>query len=280
MGGHCYLTLACTATFLLTVLQSTTQVSGHRCFVCAPSPRKAIDNQELGKMFGNTQIHKCSQYHRSRKHEFIQECPKESTGCLTKFEDGSVMRTCAPISVDDCKEANGVTYCYCRSPLCNTPDKKLSDPRSSFQKNTVSNHEEESDGLTINTASAQMSVSDHDDEDLLEGSGDYDDTYYPEDYHEEEEYADYSDQTDPPPFIVDETDLYKKPETEVVHKNHVEDIDFDDENNDQDYLDVKRKHHNRQHNYFNNAPKLNSGINILTISGLLVLLLQQLRNKV
>ena len=37
-------------------------------------------------MFGDTKIPKCSHYHNSRRHDFIQECPKDSKGCLTQFE--------------------------------------------------------------------------------------------------------------------------------------------------------------------------------------------------
>ena len=38
------------------------------------------------------------------------------------------MRSCAPIAIDDCKEANGINYCYCKKEGCNTPERKLSDP--------------------------------------------------------------------------------------------------------------------------------------------------------
>ena len=56
--------------------------------------------------------------------------------------DGSMLRTCASIGVDDCETANGVTYCYCKNELCNNPSKKLSNPNpgsgllSSPQKST------------------------------------------------------------------------------------------------------------------------------------------------
>ena len=38
------------------------------------------------------------------------------------------MRSCAPIAIEDCKEANGINYCYCKKEGCNTPERKLSDP--------------------------------------------------------------------------------------------------------------------------------------------------------
>ena len=47
---------------------------------------------------------------------------------LLLIADGSMLRTCAPIGVDDCETANGVTYCYCKNELCNNPSKKLSNP--------------------------------------------------------------------------------------------------------------------------------------------------------
>ena len=69
------------------------QLSGqrHRCFVCAPNTRKYADFQELKKMFGDTKIPKCSHYHNSRRHDFIQECPKDSKGCLTQFEGDNTL---------------------------------------------------------------------------------------------------------------------------------------------------------------------------------------------
>ena len=44
------------------------------------------------------------------------------------FTDGSILRTCAPIAIDDCEVANGVTYCYCKNELCNKPGRRLPDP--------------------------------------------------------------------------------------------------------------------------------------------------------
>ena len=43
-------------------------------------------------------------------------------------ENGSIMRTCAPIAIEDCKKANGINYCYCKKEGCNTPERRLSDP--------------------------------------------------------------------------------------------------------------------------------------------------------
>ena len=88
--------------------------------------------------------------------------------------------------MEDCKEVNKVTYCYCSTPLCNTPDRLLSspnmaDPPSAFHASN---------------------------DDNSEGSGDYfssDD----EDYADEDDYDDYhydSEEgfTEPPPSTKEE----------------------------------------------------------------------------
>ena len=61
------------------------------------------------------------------------------------FSDGSVMRTCAKVSLNDCKQANGVTYCYCKNELCNNPSRKL----DSHVSGVASNHEPANLGLQI-----------------------------------------------------------------------------------------------------------------------------------
>ena len=35
------------------------------------------------------------------------------------------MRTCAHVSISDCKTANNVQYCYCETQACNSPDRHL-----------------------------------------------------------------------------------------------------------------------------------------------------------
>ena len=76
------------------------------------------------------------------------------------------MRTCAPIAIEDCKEANGINYCYCKKEGCNTPENK--DTSSS-----LGGYEEDSDKSFIRY---------FEDEDLDEGSGDWGDFYY-DDYN-------------------------------------------------------------------------------------------------
>ena len=55
------------------------------------------------------------------------------------------MRTCAKVSLNDCKQANGVTYCYCKNELCNNPSRKL----DTHVSGVASNHEPANLGLQI-----------------------------------------------------------------------------------------------------------------------------------
>ena len=126
------------------------------------------------------------------------------------------MRSCAPIAIEDCKEANGINYCYCKKEGCNTPERKLSDPHKP--------------GLGHSQAAARISPDQSfgryfdDDEDLGEGSGQWGEFYY-DDYNynigigssedsdyrphdrdtDDTEYGegahDDSDLTEPPPYL-------------------------------------------------------------------------------
>ena len=48
------------------------------------------------------------------------------------------MRTCAHVSISDCKTANNVQYCYCDTQACNSPDRHLAPVVSSSR----SSHEQ------------------------------------------------------------------------------------------------------------------------------------------
>lgn len=114
----------------IVIVVFTHEVSSHRCYVCAPShshKKHTNDYLKLKKEFPDSKIRKCSEFHKSIKDDFIKECSKGVKGCLTKFEAGSVMRSCAQpgVSVDDCKDANGITYCYCKNNECNSAEKKI-----------------------------------------------------------------------------------------------------------------------------------------------------------
>ena len=64
---------------------------GHKCFVCAPDLPKRTNHHELKNMFGSIRIPKCSHFQSSRKSEYIQNCPKETMGCITQFEGELVL---------------------------------------------------------------------------------------------------------------------------------------------------------------------------------------------
>merc|ERR1712223_465403 len=188
-------------------------------------------------MFGERKIPKCSHYHKSRHHEFIQECPKDSEGCLTQFEGhylqyhGSMLRTCASIGVDDCETANGVTYCYCKNELCNNPSKKLSNPNpgsgllSSPQKSDLL--------IDTNRQNIEDDVMDKEEvHHFDEGSGWYDEYHYSDDSDDTDYGPEDEDQTEPPLYITEENDLYPSRNTEVVRGNK-DDFGFVEEPNNQ-----------------------------------------------
>jgi len=199
---------------LLVVLATLTS-SGrcHKCYVCAPDNGKLEDITQLKKFFPHAHIPPCSKYKPHLKDQFLLECPaSSSSGCLTKFEEDSVMRTCAPISFDECKTANSVQYCYCAQPGCNSPARKL----SSGSEVLVSSVGSASAGHSAPAFASQIGTNwPQDDEDSVEGSADWGDFYYDEyNYGEEMEggvrlegFDDaeggdaWEDVTDPPPYL-------------------------------------------------------------------------------
>jgi len=195
----------------------------HKCFVCGPDSGKYEDDLELKRNFPDSKVPLCSTYGPKMRDAFIRDCPTNMKGCLTKIEaGGSIMRNCAKHGIDDCKEANGVTYCYCSSDKCNTPDRRLSDPSPSHPSPRP--HDDFA-------PHAQSQMSPPDDEDNEEGSAGwasfyydnyYDEHYdlgeYPRGFHgdtvEGDDPGDYADVTEPPPFIQNELER----ETHLINK--------------------------------------------------------------
>jgi len=224
-----------TGSVLLIVFQIIQSVSSFKCYVCAPDKGKPEDIYTLKKSFPDHSVQYCSTYTADSINKFLLECPSGGSGCLTKFEaNGSVMRNCAPIAFEECKEANGVNYCYCKNEGCNTPDRRLSDP---YPNNFNSSK------LGEAKAAARVSTSDKsftryfDDEDFVEGSGDWGDFYYddynyldrsydyPETYGDDEDGVDGvegafdgSDVTDPPPYLDLEYPVEHKVDADAKHK--------------------------------------------------------------
>jgi len=220
------------AKFIL-ILPFIQSAIGHKCYVCGPDNEKPEDILQLKRNFPDRKIPLCSGYKSSLQQEYLIDCPAGSNGCLTKFEDdGSVMRTCAKIGIDDCKEANSVNYCYCSKEGCNTPERLLSPsvgwrPDDHIQPRPRQGHE-------IDFSAPRIQHPPIDDEDSVggvEGSGDEDDwgnfyydSYYDTMYdkntvwHYDTGFADFEgfdsdtepdspdegEITEPPPFIQQE----------------------------------------------------------------------------
>lgn len=110
------------STLLATLLtcEVLAPVGGNQCYVCHSDIPE--DNRQLRKTFpGDKSFPACSSFTLSSDlSRFMRTCP-ESGSCLTKTsQEGGVMRTCSRVRVvDDCKVANGVTYCYCNTDNCN-----------------------------------------------------------------------------------------------------------------------------------------------------------------
>ena len=108
------------------------------------------------------------------------------------------MRECSRVGIDDCKEANGVTYCYCRGNMCNTPERKLLDVKELYTPSKNMMSIEGSADYSLPGFSAQNLHYLHDDEDLSsdsEGSGDeYAEFYYDDYMYDKELLGEYHDQ--------------------------------------------------------------------------------------
>nr|CAI5849317.1 unnamed protein product [Callosobruchus analis] len=80
------------------------------------------------------------------KEMFSKQCNPSDQACLIKIEGRKRVRTCEKEKIEDCKIANGVKYCFCTTDLCNDNETRFSTPT--------------------------------DDEDILEGSGSENDSYF------------------------------------------------------------------------------------------------------
>ena len=173
------------------------------------------------------------------------------------FLANSITRQCSKVAINDCQEANGVTYCYCMNDACNNPDRKLDDPapgqlltsssddhKSNYMKSRdpsmdklISIGTGFSDDEDIRIVNKNKRIVHHhsrpeDDEEEDEGSGDVD--YYGELYYAEsdENYPDYSDTTDrneSNDLIIEEAPYDKSIIEQVIEESKLDEIDFDEE---------------------------------------------------
>ena len=204
-----------------------------------------------------------------------------------------MLRTCATVSREDCKEEkSGETFCYCNNDLCNTPDRKLSDPRfiapSHLRREGVARALQS--GSSLNSATS-------DDEDLTknrssEGSGDgdsedyYDATYFGEYEDDDEDSNDGRDTpaasppgdvdvTEPPPFIVEEEIAKWKPKdgeknvdkNQPIADNDIEFEDGDDETKQRkggaNVHDPSGRNNNNKNSNNNNKQIANGAMNVV-----------------
>ena len=170
----------------------------------------------------------------------------------------SITRQCSKIAVDDCQEANGVTYCYCKNDACNNPDRKLDDPApgqlltsSNDQKSNKRKGSDPSTGKLISIGTGfsddedirivnknrrivhhSARPEDDDEEDDEEGSGDdyYGELYYSEsDENYPTDYSDTTDRTDTEDLIIEEAPYDRNIINQVIDESRLDEINFDDE---------------------------------------------------
>lgn len=105
---------------------------------------------------------------------FIIECPDNFLGCTTQFKDNEVTRTCDTVPlIDDCKTANGITYCYCSQDLCNGKQSRADAHKASRDLLTNGNNNYPSDDEDYAEMSGHGTNSDEEDESEENDSSSY-----------------------------------------------------------------------------------------------------------
>ncbi|XP_058822461.1 uncharacterized protein LOC131684012 isoform X2 [Topomyia yanbarensis] len=119
-----------------------------------------------GSSGGNTLpniVTTCEDFERDQDEldKYVLECPSTYTSCLTQVDGDMELRTCGEsLSINDCKSANKIDYCYCSEDLCNSLKRtqirrEIEDAQSGAQSEHLKQHE----------------PNNSDDEDLSESSG-------------------------------------------------------------------------------------------------------------
>ncbi|XP_053693774.1 uncharacterized protein LOC128741770 isoform X2 [Sabethes cyaneus] len=122
---------------VLAVGPSATIVYARRCYVCgegAEAPfRTALNvvaadgsshhrNPPVGGSLPNI-VTTCEDFERDQDEldKYVLDCPPTYTSCLTQVDGDMELRTCGEnLSINDCKSANKIDYCYCSEDLCNS----------------------------------------------------------------------------------------------------------------------------------------------------------------
>ncbi|XP_046655616.1 uncharacterized protein LOC124349220 [Daphnia pulicaria] len=112
----------CLFFFVATItLCITRQAFALECAVCLPSDEDASIAKEIRRLFPEDEstLIGCSQSNATDESAIVKTCPPESSSCHIQKTKEWIAKTCSRISVDDCKTANRVKYCYCKTDRCN-----------------------------------------------------------------------------------------------------------------------------------------------------------------
>lgn len=122
---------------ILLALCQVPLVVARRCYICgegAEAPFRttmtATTTTTMGAGGGGTPsatmpriAPTCEDFERDRDEmeQYVHECPPMYTSCLTQVDGDMELRTCGEsLSINDCKSANKIDYCYCNEDLCNS----------------------------------------------------------------------------------------------------------------------------------------------------------------
>ncbi|XP_050436483.1 uncharacterized protein LOC126843165 [Adelges cooleyi] len=90
------------------------------CYIC--SPQQLSDNteaSEIHNMFPDIDLQSIPSCGSNEATNFTLKCPLGYKGCLTKTYGISVIKLCNEYSIEDCKVANNIEYCFCANDKCN-----------------------------------------------------------------------------------------------------------------------------------------------------------------
>ncbi|CRL01649.1 CLUMA_CG014872, isoform A [Clunio marinus] len=118
----CNVKSICLVIFTMSLISTTTAI---KCYVCGDEselPFLETKSMNINETFIKEKIHNsCDEFDRiplEEKHKYEMECPDDYVGCMLQVGE-EVLRTCSRLSIDDCRTANRVHYCYCNRQLCN-----------------------------------------------------------------------------------------------------------------------------------------------------------------
>ncbi|XP_038118050.1 uncharacterized protein LOC119769486 isoform X2 [Culex quinquefasciatus] len=144
-------------------------VVARRCYICgegAEAPFRTTMMATTGTAAAVPRIAPtCEDFERDRDEmeQYEHECPPSYTSCLTQVDGDMELRTCGEsLSINDCKSANKIDYCYCNDDLCN----RLT--RTQIRREI---EEAQRVGHSLHLKQQQHEPNNSDDEDLSESSG-------------------------------------------------------------------------------------------------------------